>query len=110
MRASVELRENWLPASTTESEEARPDQILDFTVVNAFGSDIFVRTGMEGERKYSPPIGTTNVSNVVSALVFLGLKPNVVICEPLFWPMIGSSPEPGTGNFGLFAQAGNIST
>lgn len=50
-----------------------------------------------GTKKYSPPRDCTkSVRKVVSALGFVGSRPDVKRAPPAFWPMIGSNPGVGS--------------
>ena len=69
--------------------------------------------GIEGEKKYSPPLGTTHSTGRSSVLLWsLGFAPTMVrgpmpLGPLMFWPMMGSKPG-NTGDLGgkstLFAQ------
>ena len=56
------------------------------------------RVGMEGEKKYSPPLGTTHsVGSESVAFWFLGFTPDmergpIPLGPLLFWPTMGSIP------------------
>ena len=58
---------------------------------------------MEGEKKYSPPLGTTHSAGSGSvALWSLGFAPTMLrgpipLGPSPFWPMMGSKPGVGTG-------------
>ena len=51
------------------------------------------RAGIEGEKKYSPPFGTTHSAGSASvALWFFGSVPDRLRVPLPFWPMIASKP------------------
>ena len=67
---------------------------------------------MEGEKKYSPPFGTTHVGRVSEALWLVGFVPTIERAPAAFWPMMGSNPgDTGLPNIkaGLFAHAKKVS-
>ena len=71
---------------------------------------------MEGEKKYSPPLGTTQVGRGREVLWLAGFVPTIERAspelEPLAEPMMGSNPG-ATGlpkmKDGVFAHAGMVS-
>ena len=69
---------------------------------------------MEGEKKYSPPLGTTQVGRGREVLWLAGLVPTIERAPAPSEPMMGSNPGVGTPclpkmKLGLFAHAGTIS-
>ena len=69
------------------------------------------RAEIEGEKKYSPPLGTTHSMGSGSTLLWsLGFVPDIErgpmpFGPSLFWPMMGSKPGVTgfwIGKFGLF--------
>ena len=68
---------------------------------------------MEGEKKYSPPLGTTQVGRGREVLWLAGLVPTIERAPGPLEPMMGSNPGFGTPglwkNSGSFAHAGMIS-
>ena len=72
---------------------------------------VFLSAGREGEKKYSPPFGTTHVGRVSEVLWLLGLVPIIERAPAAFCPMMGSNPEtsvprgfPLGGKVGVSAQ------
>ncbi len=95
-------------ASHTASAHQRNSTEVPFTEELA-KAKIALRAGIEGEKKYSPPFGTTHsVGSVTLVPWLLGSTPDIFNSIGLsVWPIMGSSPG-ATGFFGgklaAFAQ------
>lgn len=75
---------------------------------------VSLRAEIEGEKKYSPPFGTTHfLGSVRSVLWLLGFAPDILKSVGLsIWPIMGSTPGSTGffgGNLGLFAQPQAVS-
>ena len=67
---------------------------------------------MEGEKKYSPPLGTTQVGRGREVLWLAGFVPTIERASPELEPMMGSNPGSTPlpkMKVGLFAHAGMVS-